>query len=115
MSALSVPPESSRGFLSRYADELAALAQGLETLQSTLSDTNTRSAGSVEGRQALDALTQRAQALADVARRMPGLEALSDKNIGLLIASVKLADVAARLAGQQPSVKSAPAGDVELF
>lgn len=103
------------GFLARYADELEALARGLERLQTTLSEARSMTQEAPQGQQALDELTQRAQALAEIARRMPGLEAFSDRSIRLMIANVKLADVAARLAGEPPPAARAPSGEVELF
>ncbi len=115
MSAVSSHPVMQDDFLSRYADELDGLARGLETLQTTLAEARVRSEGGTEGMQALDALTQRAHALAQIARRMTGLGSFSDPTIRLMIANVKLADVAARLTGKPPPASPELSGEVEIF
>lgn len=115
MPVASPQPIAQEEFLTRYADELDALARDLEKLQTTLADARIKTTKAPEGQQALDELTQRAQALADVARRISSGERHSDQTIRLIIANVKLADVAARLAGEPPPAARAPSGVVELF
>ncbi len=108
---------AKEGFLGRYAGELEALASGLAQLQVVLAETQNRQAALQipEGQQALDELTQRAQALAELARRMEGLPGPDEQSIAMMIASVKLADVAARLACAPPSRTQANSGELELF
>lgn len=107
---------SPEAFLARYAQELELLASGLESLQLTLAEKNMRGGAMAPvGQQALDELTQRAQALAGIARRLPPIATLDMASVSMLTASVTLADVAARLLGETPPGMDVVSGEVELF
>ncbi len=107
----------TESFLSRYAGELESLASGLAQLQVVLAEAQRRQSTPQipQGQQALDELTQRAQALAELARRMEGLPGPDEPSIRMMIANVKLADVAARLTCTPPFRTPTHSGELELF
>lgn len=110
---------SSEGgdFLDRYAGEVALLAQGLGRLQHSLSGVYGRAldAAAVEDMQRLDAFTQTAEVLAQIAAQLARAPTLDRGAVAMMISNVNLADVAARLIGDTDATMAAGSGDMEMF
>jgi hypothetical protein len=117
MAGKSDLADPARDFLTRYAAELDALATDLAFLQHALvehglSDARSRLNPQL---QSLDDLTQRAEALAEIAHRLAMAGAPTTTEAGeRLVQGVKLAQLGRRLLGRDPRPGMA-SGDIDLF
>ena len=114
---MHAPPEHAE-LLVAVADELTRVREGIDHVEALVSRLVRRApaedrAEALTEAQALDALTQRLEALSGVLRMLGGGASLSEA-----VSRLSLADMAGRLrpaAGEAPSAPSADAGDLMLF
>ncbi|WP_312598705.1 hypothetical protein [Brevundimonas sp.] len=111
-------PSDHADLLAAVADELMLARQGVDGIETLVSDLVRRAppderSNALTQAQALDALTQQIEALSGVLRRLSGGASPSDA-----VSQVSLADMAGRLrppAGRNRPISGADAGDLMLF
>jgi hypothetical protein len=93
------------------------LAQGLGRLQDALGSIYGRDleTTALEDVQRLDAFTQTAEILAQIANQMARSSTLDRDAVAMMISNIKLADVAARLTGEAGAAVPCTSGDIEVF
>ncbi|WP_292021958.1 MULTISPECIES: hypothetical protein [unclassified Brevundimonas] len=114
---MSAPPEHA-DLLAAVADELMLVRQGIDGIEALVSDLVRRAlpeerSNALTQAQALDALTQRVEALSSVLRMLSGGASPSEA-----VSRLSLADMAGRLrpaAGEHRPISNADDGDLMLF
>ena len=104
----------SSPFLELFVEELSRLSRDLDRLQHIIAETNPTGARPSNHLQRLDEITQRADALAKLAKGVFVTGAASVDERARLISEISLSDLASRLSGRACDAVSSR-GELELF